>query len=272
MGSSCQTIERCRILAFDQRGHGHTSTSQDADLSAETLVLDAIAVWRRILSVEQPPLVLVGHSMGGAVAVRCAASKAIAGLEGMVVIDVVEGTALSSLPHMAIVLKQRPSSFPSQEAAVHWARRSGMSRSTEAACISIPSCLTQEVVGDSGSRWVWRTPLHLSQPYWEGWYKGLSDLYMTVTAPKVLILAGTDRLDRSLTVGQMQGKFQLVLLPQAGHAVHEDEYQRSAEVIANFMQRFRVGQPKMAIPKASIAGSPVLPIIAGPADKTYTAI
>lgn len=51
--------------------------------------------------------------------------QAIAGLEGMVVIDVVEGTALSSLPYMATVLKQRPSSFDSQEAAVHWARRSG---------------------------------------------------------------------------------------------------------------------------------------------------
>ncbi len=55
---------------------------------------------------------------------------------------------------------------------------------------------------------------------------------------------------------------------QAGHAVHEDQYQRSAEVIANFMQRFRIGQPKMAIPKASVAGPPVLPIVAGPADKT----
>jgi len=51
--------------------------------------------------------------------------QAIAGLEGMVVIDVVEGTALSSLPYMATLLKQRPSSFDSQEAAVHWARRSG---------------------------------------------------------------------------------------------------------------------------------------------------
>jgi hypothetical protein len=55
---------------------------------------------------------------------------------------------------------------------------------------------------------------------------------------------------------------------QAGHAVHEDQYQRLAEVIANFMQRFRIGQPKMAIPKAGVAGPPVLPIVAGPADKT----
>jgi hypothetical protein len=29
------------------------------------------------------------------------------------------------------------------------------------------------------------------------------------------MLAGTDRLDRTLTIGQMQGKFQMVLLPQA---------------------------------------------------------
>lgn len=31
---------------------------------------------------------------------------------------------------------------------------------------------------------------------------------------QVLVLVGTDRLDRPLTIGQMQGKFQPVLLPQ----------------------------------------------------------
>lgn len=87
---------------------------------------------------------------------------------------------------------------------------------------------------------------------------------MTVTVPKVLVLAGTDRLDRVLTVGQMQGKFQLVLLPQAGHAVHEDQSERTADVIATFIQRFRIGQPKMVIPKADNAGPPVLPLPAGP--------
>lgn len=51
----------------------------------------------------------------------------IASLQGLVVIDVVEGTAMASLPHMATVLKQRPSSFPSLEAAVRWARKSGES-------------------------------------------------------------------------------------------------------------------------------------------------
>ena len=90
---------------------------------------------------------------------------------------------------------------------------------------------------------------------------------MAVTVPKVLVLAGTDRLDRPLTVGQMQGKFQLVLLPEAGHAVHEDQHARTADVIATFIQRFRIGQPKVAIPKANNAGLPVLPIPAGPISR-----
>lgn len=38
----------------------------------------------------------------------------------------------------------------------------------------------------------------------------------------MLLLAGTDRLDKELTIAQMQGKFQLVLLPSCGHAIQED--------------------------------------------------
>ena len=39
----------------------------------------------------------------------------------------------------------------------------------------------------------------------------------------MLLLAGMDRLDTALTVGQMQGKFQLTCMPQSGHAIHEDQ-------------------------------------------------
>lgn len=48
----------------------------------------------------------------------------------------------------------------------------------------------------------------------QGWYEGLSEAFLGVKSPKVLMLAGTDRLDRTLTIGQMQGRFQMVLLPQ----------------------------------------------------------
>lgn len=80
---------------------------------------------------------------------------------------------------------------------------------------------------------------------------------------QVLVLAGTDRLDRALTIGQMQGRFQPVLLPQAGHAVHEDEPDHVAEALANFLRRFRIGEPP-GNPRPAGA-PPVLPLPVGPA-------
>ena len=41
--------------------------------------------------------------------------------------------------------------------------------------------------------------------------------------PFASVCVGVDRLDRDLTIGQMQGKFQMQVLPQCGHAVHEDQ-------------------------------------------------
>jgi protein phosphatase methylesterase 1 len=35
------------------------------------------------------------------------------------------------------------------------------------------------------------------------------------------VLAGTDRLDKELMIGHMQGKFQLVVVPGVGHMLHE---------------------------------------------------
>ena len=51
---------------------------------------------------------------------------------------------------------------------------------------------------------VWRTPLASTAQYWEGWYAGLSQLFLACRAPKLLLLADTDRLDRDLMVAQMQ--------------------------------------------------------------------
>ncbi|KAL6746134.1 Alpha/Beta hydrolase protein [Haematococcus lacustris] len=112
--------------------------------------------------------------------------------------------------------------------------------------------------------WVWRTPLLATQPYWQAWYSGLSDAFLQVPGPKLLILAGTDRLDRALTIGQMQGRFQLVLLPQAGHAVQEDQAEATARHLADFLAHFRIGEPPMVLPRAPPGTRPVLPLVVGP--------
>lgn len=83
----------------------------------------------------------------------------------------------------------------------------------------------------------------------------------------MLLLAGTDRLDKVLTIGQMQGKFQLVLLPTAGHAIQEDDAHATSAALDAFATRQRIGQPPLVIPRAPSGTRPVLPIVAGPTFK-----
>ena len=51
------------------------------------------------------------------------------------------------------------------------------------------------------------------------------------------MLAGTDRLDKELMIGQMQGKYQLQVFPEAGHFLHEDQAEKTAMTVAEFYRR-----------------------------------
>lgn len=80
-----------------------------------------INVIQAVYKEETPPIVIMGHSMGGAVAVHVAASDHCpSSLIGVAVIDVVEGTALSALASMQSFLRSRPQSFNSIEDAIKW--------------------------------------------------------------------------------------------------------------------------------------------------------
>lgn len=70
-------------------------------------------------------------------------------------------------------------------------------------------------------KYTWRIDLSKSEQYWPGWFENLSSKFLNLYVPKLLLLASIDGLDRALTVGQMQGKFQLQVLARCGHAVHE---------------------------------------------------
>ena len=99
-------------------------------------------------------------------------------------------------------------------------------------------------VETSKDSYTWRIDLSKTEPHWTGWFTGLSNKFLSVPASKMLIIAGVDRLDRDLTVGQMQGKFQMQVLPQAGHAVHEDVPEKMAEAMATFLVRNKFAQSK----------------------------
>lgn len=85
----------------------------------------------------------------------------------------------------------------------------------------------------------------ISEPHWKSWFQNLSSLFLNAPVNgRLLLLAGIDRLDKDLTVGQMQGKFQMQVLPQCGHAVHEDVPDKVAEAIATYLIRNKLTQKK----------------------------
>ncbi|OAY23929.1 protein phosphatase methylesterase 1 [Manihot esculenta] len=243
--SASKIKEKVRVVAMDLRGHGKTSTENDLDLSIETMCNDVLAVLKEMYGDSPPAIVLVGHSMGGSVAVHVAAKKALPSLAGLVVVDVVEGTAMASLVHMQKILSNRMKHFSSIEKAVEWSVKGGSLRNIDSACISVPTTLKYD---ESKKCYVYRARLEETEQYWRGWYEGLSEKFLSSPVPKLLLLAGTDRLDRALTIGQMQGKFQMVVVRHTGHAIQEDVPDEFAALVVNFISRNRIGPHGVEIP------------------------
>lgn len=149
-----QKFCHCRLLAIDLRAHGDTKTTDDDKMDIDTLVSDVISIThathQQICGFPiTPKIVLIGHSMGGAIVVKCAhkCAENLPSLAGFVVIDVVEGTAKDALPLMLSVIKTRPTKFPNISNAIEWSIRSGMAKNSNAARVSMPGNLVNLATG-----------------------------------------------------------------------------------------------------------------------------
>uniref|UniRef100_A0A8B9JV96 Protein phosphatase methylesterase 1 n=1 Tax=Astyanax mexicanus TaxID=7994 RepID=A0A8B9JV96_ASTMX len=275
-GVICSRIN-CRVVAMDLRAHGKWPLTS----------LDIGKVVEALYGENPPPILMIGHSMGGAIAVHTAAANHVPSLLGLCVIDVVEGTAMDALNSMQNFLRSRPKTFKSVESAIEWSVKSGQIRNIESARVSmagqvkkceeplnspgISKSISEGIIeeeeedeegGESNhkrkkeddqevkkeSLYTWRIELSKTEKYWEGWFRGLSSLFLSCSVPKLLLLAGIDRLDKDLTIGQMQGKFQMQVLPQCGHAVHEDAPEKVADALATFMVRHKFTEYKESFP------------------------
>lgn len=271
-----ELASRCsvKVIALDQRGHGDTVTSNDTDLAAPTLVQDVVNVWSVLNGEERPPLVIMGHSMGGAVAVRAVAGNLLPNVKGLAVIDVVEGSALDALSAMQGFLSRRPVYFPTVKHAIEWSMKTGQLRNVESARVSVrgqlrlldegeleelkasrtmPVNSVSESLAEEGEQaeeeeeegpgYTWKVNLSASEEYWQGWFNGMSGLFLSGSTPKLLLLAGPDRLDTELTVAHMQGKFQTQMFNHSGHSVQEDLPDKVADVVTGFLIRQKLAAP-----------------------------
>ncbi|KAL0939340.1 protein phosphatase methylesterase 1 [Colletotrichum truncatum] len=232
------------ILSPDARGHGSTSITDgtELDLKLDVLTTDLFNVIQLTKAQmgwsELPAVVLIGHSLGGAVVTDLAKSGKLGNsLLGYGVLDVVEGSAMDALQSMLTYLSTRPSGFASLQAGIDWHIRSRTVRNSVSARTSVPALLVFDDQTDPTRPWRWRTDLAATQPFWEGWFVGLSKKFLEARGGKLLLLAGTDRLDTELTIGQMQGKYALQVFPEAGHFIHEDLPEKTAMAVVDFYRR-----------------------------------
>ena len=108
-----------RMLALDQRGHGDSDPAPDDDYRVGTMA-DDVAAFVGSLRIDR--LALLGHSMGGRIAIKYAADHA-ARLERLVIVDIGPDINLAGLERVRDMMAQSPERIESEDWAVEYIRR-----------------------------------------------------------------------------------------------------------------------------------------------------
>lgn len=102
------------VEGFDQRGHGHSGGPRGVIPASESLLADLALVVDRLRHERTGPLVLLGHSMGGAVAARFAAEALSAqpaawsrALDGLVLSSPALAAKLSGWQRLQLAVGER---------------------------------------------------------------------------------------------------------------------------------------------------------------------
>ena len=108
-----------RVLAVDQRGHGDSDPAPDDDYRVGTMA-DDVAAFAGSLRLDR--FALVGHSMGGRIAIKYAGDHA-ARLERLVIVDIGPDINLAGLQRVRDMMANAPERIESEEWAVEYIRR-----------------------------------------------------------------------------------------------------------------------------------------------------
>lgn len=230
------------VFTFDARGHGNTESDKNIDYLLSVLTKDCQFIVNTFLEkhISDSSLFLVGHSLGGAVFTNCLVEQKVnsKNIRGLVMLDIVEETAVRALNSMPAFINKRPTSFLSLQACIDWhIKEMHLLHNEDSAKLSIPDLLNRNSL-----HYYWKTDLKETSPYWPSWFTKLSENFIScgTNVAKMLILSGHETLDTNLIVGQMQGKYQLVVFnnnPKVGHFLHEDIPSQIAITLMDFVRR-----------------------------------
>lgn len=237
------------FFTFDMRGHGNTNlinrnneklNSMNYNLSIDQLQQDFVFVFNHFMKryLNSNPnfansnkakcsIFFLGHSLGGAVLTKVIYKNTrkmenapaefqldpqyTTFLKGLTMVDIVEDTAIRALDSMDSYLSSIPQSFDSLQAAIDWHVSHKLVFNKHSCRYSIPSILTPIDNNHSGYKFI--IDLSKTDKYWKNWFTGLSNEFISIPSSisKLLVLANNDLLDKNLIIGQMQGKYQLIV-------------------------------------------------------------
>lgn len=104
----------------------------------------------------------------------------------------------------------------------------------------MPSQVLPVTSADGVTKYVWRTNLMATKPYWIEWFTGLTKDFLESSTKKLLFLAGSERMDKELSIAQMQGKFALRVISECGHVIQEDQPRRVAEACRDWREKINI--------------------------------
>lgn len=238
------------IFAYDARGHGDSTRADSMSFDLQALSEDVEFVLEEFIKRHNPAntLCLVGHSLGGAVlcnflSLRFDAFKFL-NLGGFVVIDIVEEMAVRALMSTEAFFQRMPNSFGSYSEVVQWHMDSRLLYNYDSAKVSVCHLVERNAKG----RLVWKCDLPKLPLFWGTWFSNMSKKFIESTngsISKLLLLSTNDTLDKDLMIGQMQGKYQLVVFNNAshvGHFLHEDIPRQLMMSILDFVRRIELAK------------------------------
>ena len=105
---------------------------------------------------------------------------------------------------MEQIVSSRPTEFRDLVSVIKYGVQSGQVKDKRSARVSMPAQVV-EVADEKrgGSKFVWRTDLMATKPFWVEWFTGLTKTFLEVSMKKQLILAGSERMDKELSISQM---------------------------------------------------------------------
>lgn len=227
------------VFLFDLRGHGGSSPTED--FSMKTFVKDLQFIFEEFITKYkiQSPIYFLGHSLGGSIIAQFL-NQHKPKVQGLILLDIVEEIAIKSLSVMPQFISKRPQYFAHISEAIQW-HMNFLLYDEELAKLSIPDLF------NFGETLTWKLDLSKTEPFWDTWFEGLSKNFLNLSQLKLLVLSTHETLDKQLIIGQMQGKYQLIVFnnTRCGHFIHEDLPGQIGVSVLEFIKRNGVEDVKV---------------------------